>query len=100
MISFLFCITLIFHIFVRILIRMNGAIKEEKMLKSVYTADHEEPDCMRCDHICDSYEFCGKNCGPEHFWNRYERTVITTVSEEDKRHALMLLSRAQDDRGA
>lgn len=59
----------------------------------IYTADHEEPDCIRCDHVFDSCEFCGENCGPEHGWNGYERTVITTVSDEDKKHTLTLLPR-------
>ena len=44
------------------------------MSKYVYTADAEDPDCGRCDHVCDSYEFCNENCGPEHFWNGYCRT--------------------------
>lgn len=47
-------------------------------MKNVYTADHEEPDCMRCDHVCDPCEFCGENCGAEHGWNGYKRTVVTT----------------------
>ena len=61
-------------------------------MKNAYTAEHEEPNCMRCDHVCDSCEFCSENCGPEHFWNGYQRTVIAMVSEEDKRRALRLLS--------
>ena len=61
-------------------------------MKNVYTAEHEEPNCMRCDHVCDSCEFCNENCGSEHFWNGYQRTVIAMVSEEDKRRALRLLS--------
>jgi len=41
----------------------------------VYTADDEEPNCGRCDHICSPEAFCEKFCGPEHGWNRYERSV-------------------------
>ena len=38
------------------------------MLGFTYTADSEEPDCGRCDHICDSDKYCIKNCGAEHAW--------------------------------
>lgn len=40
----------------------------------IYDADDEEPDCGRCDHICDSYKWCIENCGAEHAWGRYKRT--------------------------
>lgn len=46
------------------------------MLGFTYTADSEEPDCGRCDHICDSDKYCIKNCGAEHAWGGYERTEI------------------------
>ena len=46
------------------------------MLSFTYTADSEEPDCGRCDHICDSDKYCIKNCGAEHGWSGYERTEI------------------------
>jgi hypothetical protein len=39
----------------------------------IYTADDEDPDCMRCDHCdCDDY-LCITQCGAEHGWNGYER---------------------------
>ena len=44
------------------------------MIALYYTADDEEPDCMMCDHVEGSYEFCQKNCGDEHGWNGYRRT--------------------------
>lgn len=48
---------------------------EEKKI-FVYTADNEEPDCMKCEHVCDSYEkFCNK-CGPEYYWYNYVRIKI------------------------
>ena len=40
----------------------------------VYTADEEEPNCNRCDHMDASDDFCYK-CGSE-FWSGYKRTVI------------------------
>lgn len=56
------------------------------MLNSIiiYTADDEEPICSRCDHLCDSFgcDFkCDEYCGPEHWWNGYERTVNNTFSD-------------------
>ena len=41
----------------------------------VYTADEEEPNCNRCDHMDASDEFCDK-CVYE-FWSGYKRTVIS-----------------------
>ncbi len=38
----------------------------------IYTADDEEPECNRCEHVDDDY-FCVKKCGPEHGWNGYAR---------------------------
>jgi len=38
-----------------------------------YTADDEDPNCMLCDHVNDSYEFCEENCGAEHGWCGYRR---------------------------
>lgn len=37
----------------------------------IYTADDEEPDCLMCDH-CQCSDLCSE-CGPEHWWNYYER---------------------------
>ena len=49
-------------------------MEEEKIF--VYTADNEEPDCMQCEHVCDSYEkFCSK-CGPKYYWYNYVRIEI------------------------
>lgn len=39
----------------------------------IYTADDEEPDCMMCDY-CQGSDLC-EECGPEHYWHYYERTV-------------------------
>lgn len=39
----------------------------------VWTADDEEPDCMMCDY-CQGSSLC-EECGPEHYWHYYERTV-------------------------
>ena len=39
-----------------------------------YTADDEEPMCIRCDHILDPIEYCIDSCGPDHAWSRYIRT--------------------------
>ena len=32
-----------------------------------YTAADEEPDCGRCDHVCDDFDCSGK-CGAENWW--------------------------------
>lgn len=48
----------------------------------IYTADDEEPKCNCCDHICDDFA-CNKLCGPEHFWNGYERTELVKENEYD-----------------
>lgn len=47
-----------------------------------YTADDEEPDCGRCDHICDSEEWCTEHCGAEHAWIGYRRTEEEIIIEE------------------
>ena len=46
------------------------------MRRIIYTADDEEPDCARCDHVCDSDNLCMAYGGPEHGWARYERTEL------------------------
>ena len=40
--------------------------------KLVFTADDEEPKCIRCDNRDDP--LCFKYCGPEHGWYGYQRT--------------------------
>jgi hypothetical protein len=45
-----------------------------------YTADHEEPDCGNCEHVCDNFP-CEESCGPEHGWHGYNRTE--TMKDED-----------------
>lgn len=48
----------------------------------IYTADHEEPCCLRCDCFGDSYEqYCITNCGESHSWNRYVRTEKVSDKE-------------------
>ena len=51
--------------------------------KISYTADDEEPDCMKCDHVCgwilidnkgQKHDNCAEHCGAEHGWNGYKRT--------------------------
>lgn len=41
----------------------------------IHTADDEEPECNRCEHVDDDY-FCVKKCGPEHGWNGYARVEM------------------------
>ena len=50
----------------------------------VYTADTEEPDCGRCDHVCDDQEYCNETCGAENFWNGYERIEYIEESVKEK----------------
>lgn len=45
----------------------------------IYTADDEEPDCMRCDH-CQGSDLCSE-CGPEHWWHYYEREEQNSENE-------------------
>lgn len=49
-----------------------GGLKVDK--KIVYTADDEEPDCGRCDHVVDNDKWCMEHCGGANSWNGYERT--------------------------
>lgn len=52
------------------------------MNRYVFSADDEEPDCMKCDFclICDS--ICNL-CGPEYGWAHYRRTLIENDDEDD-----------------
>lgn len=43
----------------------------------VRDADDEEPDCMKCDHVMASEDYC-KDCGS--WWANYQRT--STVNDE------------------
>ena len=43
------------------------------------TADDEEPDCGRCEFICEGNYMCTK-CGPEYGWANYRHRV--EISEE------------------
>lgn len=52
------------------------------MLKEViYTADDEEPNCNRCDHIECGYP-CIHRCGPEHGWYGYKRSELMDVESQ------------------
>lgn len=42
---------------------------------TIYTADDEEPDCMKCDNVCASDSVCNI-CGPDGAWCNYKRTDI------------------------
>ena len=55
------------------------------MRRIIYTADDEEPDCGRCDHVCDSDNLCMDYCGPEHGWARYVRTDLV-MTDRERRH--------------
>lgn len=48
-----------------------------------YNADHEEPDCMRCDNLGNGEKFCTENCGAEHFWNGYIRREYSDLFNGD-----------------
>lgn len=53
------------------------------MIKITFTADDEEPDCNRCDNMCESYEFCSKFCGANNWWNAYARTIFVNDNGEE-----------------
>ena len=42
--------------------------------KAVFNADDEEPKCAECDCMGAFEQFC-KECGPEHCWCHYQRTI-------------------------
>lgn len=63
-------------------------ILEEVKAKVVYTADDEEPNCGQCDLQCgncwtdsfgDIHDHCATDCGSEHGWKMYKRTVPTAA---------------------
>ena len=37
-----------------------------------HTADDEEPDCQKCDHISNNFD-CSRKCGPNRGWKGYSR---------------------------
>lgn len=45
------------------------------MYTTIKTADDEEPNCGRCNHINAADEWCYRFCGAENGWNCYEREV-------------------------
>lgn len=51
------------------------------MDEKYYTADMEEPDCMRCANVTEGYGVC-KYCGPEYGWNEYYRMAEMADEEE------------------
>lgn len=57
-----------------------------------YTANDEEPNCLRCDHVCDRYDCCNL-CGSEHWWNGYIRTERVLITEEERQRGLEILKR-------
>lgn len=49
--------------------------------KIVYTADDEEPNCGRCDHLVDNDKLCIEHCSGANSWYGYQRTEYL---EDDK----------------
>ena len=49
-------------------------IEEYDKICKIYTADDEEPNCVKCDHQF-SDTMCAM-CGPEHSWNWYKRNLM------------------------
>ena len=53
-----------------------------------FTADDEEPDCMKCYNIDATYfdsdrkqhSIC-KKCGPDYCWNYYKRTEVIKTDQ-------------------
>ena len=42
-----------------------------------YDVDIDDAGCSKCEHICESEEWCNEHCGPEHGWCEYEMSVIS-----------------------
>ena len=57
--------------------------RDEELMSNVkiYTVDDEEPNCNRCDHVCESDKWCQKYCGGAHSWNGYSRTEFIEDGE-------------------
>lgn len=53
---------------------------EKIMDEKYYTADMEEPDCMRCANV--TADGACKYCGPEYGWNEYYRMAEMADEEE------------------
>ena len=54
-----------------------------------FTADAEEPNCMRCDHVTTaSEEFC-KECG-ECFWMHYIRRERKELEDTHKKEDVLV----------
>ena len=53
-----------------------------------YTADDEEPNCRRCEHINNSDKWCAENCGGANGWNGYLRYEYDSkgVADENRRY--------------
>lgn len=41
----------------------------------ILNAYNEQPDCAICDNCMASFDFCCNQCGTEHGWAGYERTI-------------------------
>jgi len=53
------------------------------MDKIWYTADDEEPMCIRCE-LFESDDICVERCGPNHGWNLYCRSEFVEESNIDE----------------
>lgn len=52
--------------------------------RETYNADNEEPNCLRCNHVCDRYDSFCLRCGPENWWHNYIRTEVREIEVEDE----------------
>ena len=50
--------------------------------KIIYTAEHEEPNCIKCD-LCTAPD-CERYCGARKGWGGYQRTEIIIVGEKNE----------------
>lgn len=53
-----------------------------------YTAADEEPNCGRCDHVCDDFDCSGK-CGAENWWAGYIRTESIVDETNEKGYTII-----------
>lgn len=60
---------------------MVGGYSMSDYRKVEYTADDEEPNCVRCDYSSGGFD-CYGSCGAKHGWYGYTRTELEEVETD------------------